>query len=310
MDDNSVEEKIIKVFEKVSCNIDSSNIEVCHRITQRNDRVNVRFSRRKDCQRKLSVKKILQKLKMEGIGLAGDNKVFINHSLCPYYRVLWSKTKVLFSMGKINRLMVSNRTVKAKISEISAPISITHSDGFTKYFPDIDLSDDFENFCNNFELTLDAVLPTNPFLIHSIGDFNPKSSNWYTGDTTTFEGSEVEAITFQFRPQQIINEPTHIQGESASCIDLIFSSQPDLVMSSGIYSSLHQNCHHQILFAKFSLKAHYPPPYEHEVWHFKKANTDHIKRAINGFPWERSFANVDINDKVDNPFIWFYKIFP
>ena len=35
-----------------------------------------------------------------------------------------------------------------------------------------------------------------------------------------------------------------------------------------------------------------------EVWHFKKANTDHIKRVINGFPWERSFANLDINGKV------------
>ena len=70
-------------------------------------------------------------------------------------------------------------------------------------------------------------------------------------------------------------------------------------MSSGIHSSLHQNCHHQIVFAKFSLKAHYPPPYEREVWHFKKPNTDYIKRAINEFPWERSFANVDINDKVD-----------
>ena len=23
-----------------------------------------------------------------------------------------------------------------------------------------------------------------------------------------------------------------------------------------------------------------------------------MKRAINGFPWERSFANLDINDKV------------
>ena len=65
-------------------------------------------------------------------------------------------------------------------------------------------------------------------------------------------------------------------------------------MSSGIHSSLHQNCHHQIIFAKFNLKVHYPPPYEH----FKKANTGHIKRAINGFPWERSFANLDINDKV------------
>ena len=32
--------------------------------------------------------------------------------------------------------------------------------------------DDFENFCYNFELTLDAVLATNPFLIVAIGDFD------------------------------------------------------------------------------------------------------------------------------------------
>ena len=158
--------------------------------------------------------------------------------------------------------------------------------------------DDFENFCNNCELTLDAVSATNSFLIVAIGDFNAKSSNWYTGDTTTFEGSKIEAINSQFGLQQIINEPTHIQGKSESCIDLIFSSQPNLVMTSGIHSSLHQNCHHQIIFAKFNLKVHYPPPYEREVWHFKKANTDHTKMAINGFPWERSFANLDINDKV------------
>ena len=135
VDDNSLEEKVIQVFEKVGC-----NIEACHRFTKRNDRVIVTFSRRKDCQQVLSVKKNLQKLKMEDIGLTGDNKVFINHSLCPYYRVLWSKSKVLLNMGKINRLMVSNGTVKVKISEISAPISITHADDFTKYFPGTDLS--------------------------------------------------------------------------------------------------------------------------------------------------------------------------
>ena len=43
-------------------------------------------------------------------------------------------------MGKISRLMVSNGRVKVKISEISAQISITYADDFTKYFPDIDLS--------------------------------------------------------------------------------------------------------------------------------------------------------------------------
>ena len=140
VDDNSLEEKVIQVFEKVGCNIDFSKIEVCHHIIRRNDRVIVKFSRRKDCQQVLSVKKNLQKLKMEDIGLTGDNKVFINHSLCPYYRVLWSKSKVLLNMGKINRLMVLSGTVKVKISKISAPISITHADDFTKYFPDVDLS--------------------------------------------------------------------------------------------------------------------------------------------------------------------------
>ena len=69
-------------------------------------------------------------------------------------------------------------------------------------------------------------------------------------------------------------------------------------MGLGIHSSPHQNSCHQIIFAKFNLKFHYPPPYEREVWNFKKANTGHIKRAINGFLWERSIAYLNINDKV------------
>ena len=36
--------------------------------------------------------------------------------------------------------MVSNGTAKVKISEISAPISITDADDFGRYFPNIDLS--------------------------------------------------------------------------------------------------------------------------------------------------------------------------
>ena len=88
----------------------------------------------------LSVKNSLEKLKMVDTGLTGDKKVFVNHSLCPCYRVLWSKSKVLLIMEKIDRLIVSNRTVKVKISEISAPISIADGDNFAKYFSDIDLS--------------------------------------------------------------------------------------------------------------------------------------------------------------------------
>ena len=52
-----------------------------------------------------------------------------------------------------------------------------------------------------------------------------------------------DGITSTFRLQQIINEPTNIIGDFSSCVDLIFTSQPDLVMESGVHSSLHPNCH-------------------------------------------------------------------
>ena len=70
-------------------------------------------------------------------------------------------------------------------------------------------------------------------------------------------------------------------------------------MESGLHSSLHPNCHHQITYAKFNLKIYYPSPHEREIWHYGKANVDHIRKAINEFPWGRSFENHSVNEKVN-----------
>ena len=135
-------------------------------------------------------------------------------------------------------------------------------------------------------------------MIVVLGDFNAQTKGWYPLGKTTYEGTRIDGITSQFGLEQLIHEPTHIIGERSSCIDLIFASQPNLVVESGVQSSLHQNCHHQIVFARFNLKVVFPPPYEREVWHFKKANIDHIRKAINGFQWEKSFQNMNVNDMV------------
>ena len=82
---------------------------------------------------------------------------------------------------------------------------------------------------------------------------------------------------------KLINEPTHLTGNSSSCIDIIFTSQSSLVMESGVHFSLHPNFHHRIVFAKFNLKIYYPPPYELQIWHYDKANTDLIHRSIHEF---------------------------
>ena len=111
-------------------------------------------------------------------------------------------------------------------------------------------------------------------MIVILGDFNAKSSNWYKHDKTIYEGFKIEAIASQFGLKQLIQEPTHILSNSSSCIDLVFTSQPNLVMESGVHSSLHENCHHQLVYAKFNLKVWYSPPYECEIWHYQHANID------------------------------------
>ena len=105
-------------------------------------------------------------------------------------------------------------------------------------------------------------------------------------------------MTSQFSLQQLIKKPTHILTDSSSCIDLLCTSQPNLVMESGVHSSLHQNCHHQIIHAKINFKVFYPPPYECEICYYQCANVDQIQRAIEQFSWEKSFRNLNINEIV------------
>ena len=132
----------------------------------------------------------------------------------------------------------------------------------------------------------------------ALGDFSAKSSNWYNKDITSDEGRNIEAVTSQNGLRQEINEPTHIRNNSSSCIDIIFNSQPNLLIESGVHPSLRPNCHHQIVFAKFNLDIVCPPPYEREIWHYQKANIDLIKREINSFDWEKAFSTIDTNKMV------------
>ena len=96
----------------------------------------------------------------------------------------------------------------------------------------------------------------------------------------------------------MINEPAHILESSSSCIDLIFTSQPNLITESGFHPSLHPNSNHQIMFAKFNLEVYYPPPYFREVWRCFDENIDFIRQAIDMFDWDRAFVKTNVNEKL------------
>ena len=113
-------------------------------------------------------------------------------------------------------------------------------------------TDIFDQFADSLELTLDEVANHNSFLIFVLGDFNVKLENWYKHAKMSYKGAKIDALTTQLGWQQIIKEPTYISVESFSSIGLIFMFHQNLVMESGVHSSLHPNCHHQITYAKFN----------------------------------------------------------
>ena len=161
------------------------------------------------------------------------------------------------------------------------------------------LPDNFETFIDKFELTLETLSQKNLFLLVVISDFNTKSKFLYCNDNTTSQGKTLENVTSQFGLHQVIKEPTHILHNSSSCIDLIFSSQPNLIIESGVHPSLHPNCHHQLIYAKFNLQIYYSPQYYSKVWHYNDANTELIRRTVDQLNWPKAFLNKKVNKKVN-----------
>ena len=109
---------------------------------------------------------------------------------------------------------------------------------------------------------------------------------------------DLNELSSHYNLHQLINTPTHILPNSESCIDLLFTSQPNLISESGVHASLSPRCHHQIIYAKVNLKIYYPPPYERLVWDYSKANTTNIRKSISQINGNEALKNLDVNNQV------------
>ena len=122
-------------------------------------------------------------------------------------------------------------------------------------------SPEFEAFLENFECLYEKIKGENPFSMFFTGDFNGHSQLWWPGGNSTPEGTKIEALTSHLGLSQLISEPTNFEpNKNPSCIDLIFTDQPNLVIESGVRSSL--DCLHQITHCRLNYKVPPPPPFE------------------------------------------------
>ena len=112
-----------------------------------------------------------------------------------------------------------------------------------------------ETFVKNFELNLELIFTKNPYLTLVVSDFNFKSQNCYKGNKTAASGTKLEIMASHYGFTQIISEPTLILEDASFCIDLIFTSQPNMVLHIGVHSSLHPISHIRFYFLNLILKS-------------------------------------------------------
>ena len=96
----------------------------------------------------------------------------------------------------------------------------------------------------------------------------------------------------------VIDGPTHILPHSASCIDLIITTETSFVTDSGVLLSLFPSCHHQLIFAKVSFTTFFLPAFKQSIWNFSRANVNAIRQAVNCVDWDREFNGLNIDERV------------
>ena len=126
MEADALGEKVLAIFEKLWCNIPNERMKTCHRISKKNPTVIVKFSRKKDCQQVWDVKRDLRKIKMEDIDLPGQNKLFINKRLSPYYKVTLATRKKLYSLGKTHSFLFRVTQLRSGSAKI-VPCCLWHT---------------------------------------------------------------------------------------------------------------------------------------------------------------------------------------
>ena len=141
-------------------------------------------------------------------------------------------------------------------------------------------TDEFDSFMSNFKIFLNNINKRKPSLSVVTSDFNSRSSSWWSKDNDIIEGLKLFTLTSSNGLSQLINEPTHIQTNSTSCRDLIFTNQENLCVNSVVHSSLHPYCHHKIVYSSLNL------------------NPTAIRKAIDSIKWKRLFHGKDINAQV------------
>ena len=111
-DNNTLESTVFKIFERLEVKVDLSNWNSSKNGPKR---VVVKVSKHKDATKIRSSKRKLKDMDLISFGIS--NPVYINDSLCTYYKMRWRKCKSLQTNKLIHSFWVTNRSIRLRTVE-------------------------------------------------------------------------------------------------------------------------------------------------------------------------------------------------
>ena len=95
---------------------------------------------------------------------------------------------------------------------------------------------------------------------------------------------------------QLISTPTRVTNDTATCIDIIATSAPDLVCLAATLDTGVSD--HYAVFCTLNCKVARSKTYKREVWIHERADYNGLNEALNQIDWNSKFQNLKVNDMV------------
>ena len=82
------------------------------------------------------------------------------------------------------------------------------------------------------------------------------------------------------------------------CIDFIFCTNQSVISNYGVDVSIFEKCHHKITYGKIIIRVPLPPTYVRQIWNYKRATIECVKKALSNFDWNEAFENPSLDEKI------------
>ena len=142
-----------------------------------------------------------------------------------------------------------------------------HQFGFTSlYRSPSQNKDQFDDFFLSLNMAMSKINDKKPLVSIITGDFSATYNNCW----------------FISRYHELIIKPTHMTRTNSSTVDLIFTSNPNLITKFCYEKCFYTDSYpHRTLFVKMNLKVPLPSPYTREVWDNNKADKKYLENQNN-----------------------------